>query len=446
MPLAYSTGASIHYLTEPPCERCPKGMPTVLFVHGGGGSAYVWLHQLPFFASNGFYAVALSVRGSGQSRLELEDPELVSSSLLAEDCCCVLDAVGAKRCAIVAHGTGGFYAARLCYERPDRVTHCVMSSTFYGLVDDSDELPFVGRWTSRYAARGGGASDLIKGPSRDDLAITVKDLLDTPEAARASRSELQGRSRWPTPPDDFTQRFRERRPEICFLLDQMSDGNAQVARLGLETRYKVLHVQGAVTPRKLRKKYKGPLMFTATECDSTVHWELVCLVAQQCTGNTSFHVWRGDAKHNVFAEDPDQYNYGLLAFLQDRPRPPPPPRKDDGTPDVFAVIRENVALQKSTLDRINDNLVAPPGAPYQGAVLPGRFLPARAEDRRPMANDDLKAHLARAYASQGQHPTPKDAPYRRDPWLAMVSQTAADDADAAQATVRARVGRRKRRS
>ena len=63
-----------------------------------------------------------------------------------------------------------------------------------------------------------------------------------------------------------------------------------------------------------------------------------------------------------------------------------------------------------------------------------------------MANDDLKAHLARAYASQGQHPTPKDAPYRRDPWLAMVSQTAADDADAAQATVRARVGRRKRRS
>ena len=173
MPYVHSTGAVVHYLTQPACDRCPVGTPCVVFLHGGGGSAYVWNHQLPFFAASGWYAVAISLRGWGQSRLALDDPELFSSEYLAEDVVAVLDRVGAPTAAVVGHSIGGFSCARVAVEFPTRVSHIVFSNTFYGLVDESDDVPFAGRWVSRYVARGQGASDLEHGPGRDDLALMV---------------------------------------------------------------------------------------------------------------------------------------------------------------------------------------------------------------------------------------------------------------------------------
>lgn len=266
MPYAHATGATIHYLTAPARPTCPPGTPCVVFIHGGGGSAYVWLHQLPFFAASGFYAVALSVRGWGQSRLEVEDAELFSSGYLAEDVCCVLDAVGARRAALVGHSIGGFWCARMLAEWPDRVTHCVFSNTFYGLVDDSDVSKFGERWISRYVDRGAGPADAVKGPGRDDIADAVKDALKPPDSLRVSRTQAQGRSRYPTPPDNFSERFRAERPEMCWLFDATNDGNAQVAALGLKRRFRALHAEGAIGPAKLRaKRDRGArLSFPAT--------------------------------------------------------------------------------------------------------------------------------------------------------------------------------------
>ncbi|KAH8063062.1 dTDP-glucose 4,6-dehydratase [Aureococcus anophagefferens] len=322
MPYAHATGATIHYLTAPARPTCPPGTPCVVFIHGGGGSAYVWLHQLPFFAASGFYAVALSVRGWGQSRLEVEDAELFSSGYLAEDVLLRARRVGARRAALVGHSIGGFWCARMLAEWPDRVTHCVFSNTFYGLVDDSDVSKFGERWISRYVDRGAGPADAVKGPGRDDIADAVKDALKPPDSLRVSRTQAQGRSRYPTPPDNFSERFRAERPEM----------------------------------------FAGPLLFTATECDSSVHWELVALVARQCAGDTTFHVWRGDLRHAPYIEDAKQFNYGVLAFLQDRPIAYCPSR-DDGAPDLLKVVRDNIEVQARTLGRIQANLEDPKSPP-----------------------------------------------------------------------------------
>ena len=410
MPYVHTTGAVVHYLTQPACDRCPVGTPCVVFLHGGGGSAYVWNHQLPFFAASGWYAVAISLRGWGQSRLALDDPELFSSEYLAEDVVAVLDRVGAPTAAVVGHSIGGFSCARVAVEFPARVSHVVFSNTFYGLVDESDDVPFAGRWVSRYVARGRGASDLEHGPGRDDLALMVKEVLGPPDNARLSRSEIQGRSRSPTPPDNFTERFRSERPDACFAFDSTGDGNAQAAALGLKRRFKVLHAQGAVSPTKLRAHYAGPVLFAASECDSSVHWELVAVVARQCLGAV-FHVWRGDLKHAPYIEDPSQFNYGLLAFLQGREMLYLPPAADGGR-DVLRVVRDNVALQAEALGRISSNLATRGRAAEQ--ILPGRFLDASAEARsHAVRNDDVRLELARAYASGGRHPPPADAPYVR---------------------------------
>ena len=293
MPYAHSTGATIHYLTAPARPTCPPGTPCVVFIHGGGGSAYVWLHQLPFFAASGFYAVSLSVRGWGQSRLEVEDAELFSSGYLAEDVCCVLDAVGARRAALVGHSIGGFWCARMLAEWPDRVTHCVFSNTFYGLVDDSDVSKFGERWISRYVDRGAGPADAVKGPGRDDIADAVKDALKPPDSLRVSRTQAQGRSRYPTPPDNFSERFRAERPEMCWLFDATNDGNAQVAALGLKRRFRALHAEGAIGPAKLRaRRDRGARLFSRYVATFAVGSPAPCSsrrrsATRPCTGNWS---------------------------------------------------------------------------------------------------------------------------------------------------------------
>ena len=94
----------------------------------------------------------------------------------------------------------------------------------------------------------------------------VKDALKPPDSLRVSRTQAQGRSRYPTPPDNFSERFRAERPEMCWLFDATNDGNAQVAALGLKRRFRALHAEGAIGPAKLRaKRDRGArLSFPAT--------------------------------------------------------------------------------------------------------------------------------------------------------------------------------------
>ena len=122
-------------------------------------------------------------------------------------------------------------------------------------------------------------------------------------------------------PDNFSVPFRSLQPAVAWLSDSFNEVNTQVTQLNLKGRFSLLQETGAVTPAALRQSYRGPLLFTITECDSAVHWECVEHVAAKCChfddgGPVLVHCLQGRLRHAPNIEDPDQYNRVLLAFFR----------------------------------------------------------------------------------------------------------------------------------
>ena len=130
MPYARAERADIHYMTLPSVPACPVGMPTITFVHGGGGNNQAFLFQLPFFAARGYYAITISVRGWGSSRLDDDDESLLASNYFAGDVLAVLDESRVERTALVGHSIGGFLVTRTALEAAERLTHAVHVAGF----------------------------------------------------------------------------------------------------------------------------------------------------------------------------------------------------------------------------------------------------------------------------------------------------------------------------
>lgn len=82
--------------------------PTVLFIHGLGGSANAWLAQLEACRERGWRGIAYDQRGAGRS----DKPEgPYSVELWAQDAVRLLDALGVERSALVGHSVGCMVAA-----------------------------------------------------------------------------------------------------------------------------------------------------------------------------------------------------------------------------------------------------------------------------------------------------------------------------------------------
>lgn len=93
--------------------------PAVLFCHGFPDTAETWRHQMQAVADAGYRAVALDMRGFGQS-YSPDDMHLYTSLHVTGDLVGVLDALGIGRAVIVGHDWGADYAQRACVMRPDR--------------------------------------------------------------------------------------------------------------------------------------------------------------------------------------------------------------------------------------------------------------------------------------------------------------------------------------
>lgn len=107
-----ANGIEIHY------ESLGEG-PLVLFCHGWPESWYSWRHQLPVVAEAGFRAVALHMRGYGQTSAPM-DVERYSISHLIGDVVAVADALSEEPAVVVGHDWGAPVAWYSALTRPDR--------------------------------------------------------------------------------------------------------------------------------------------------------------------------------------------------------------------------------------------------------------------------------------------------------------------------------------
>jgi pimeloyl-ACP methyl ester carboxylesterase len=107
-------GGHIHAISE------GEG-PLVLLVHGFPEGAWAWRHQLPALADAGCRAVAIDVRGYGQS-LNPEGIEAYRMLAHVADNVAVLDALGAETAVVVGHDWGSGIASASAQLRPDRFT------------------------------------------------------------------------------------------------------------------------------------------------------------------------------------------------------------------------------------------------------------------------------------------------------------------------------------
>lgn len=96
----------------------------VIFLHGTGGHAEAYVRNLGAHGKE-FRTVAVDLIGHGYSQLvdhPLEIPEYVAHVLS------VMDVLGLERAAISGESLGGWVAARLAIDHPDRVSRVVLNT------------------------------------------------------------------------------------------------------------------------------------------------------------------------------------------------------------------------------------------------------------------------------------------------------------------------------
>ncbi|XP_071511380.1 protein ABHD8-like [Diadema antillarum] len=101
---------------------------TVLFfLHGVGGSADVWCHQLRYFRQKGFEMVVPDMLGHGLSRAP-KDTSAYTFQELSKDMLAVFDRYSKKRNILIGHSYGGSFCTLIARERSRRVTKLVLIS------------------------------------------------------------------------------------------------------------------------------------------------------------------------------------------------------------------------------------------------------------------------------------------------------------------------------
>jgi len=117
--------------------------PAVVFCHGFPESWYSWRHQMRALAAAGYRAVALDMRGYGQTSrpAAVEDYSIFH---LVGDVVGVLDALGLAQAVVVGHDWGAPVAWHAAMFRPDRFRAVACLSVPYrprGLVPPTSRMP-----------------------------------------------------------------------------------------------------------------------------------------------------------------------------------------------------------------------------------------------------------------------------------------------------------------
>jgi pimeloyl-ACP methyl ester carboxylesterase len=100
--------------------------PLALCLHGFPDTAHTWRHLLPVLASVGYHAVAPFMRGYAPTAIPADGR--YQTALLARDAVALIEALGAKRAAVIGHDWGAIAAHGAAILAPERVRKLVTMS------------------------------------------------------------------------------------------------------------------------------------------------------------------------------------------------------------------------------------------------------------------------------------------------------------------------------
>lgn len=159
------------------------GGDAVMLIHGFGGSTYTWRKSLPALADR-FRTIAIDLNGFGYTQRPVS-PTAYSVAGQRDLVLGVMDSLGVERAHVVGHSYGAGIAARLAFDRPDRIR----SLTFVGggLPSGSSwplprvVTPFVVFWVKYFALREDVIRDALRGAVLNPEIVTdevVREYLD----------------------------------------------------------------------------------------------------------------------------------------------------------------------------------------------------------------------------------------------------------------------------
>lgn len=105
----------------------------LLAVHGFTGAKEDFVDFLVPLAERGWHAVAVDLRGHGESDAPVGEQHY-SFDILAGEVLAVVDALGWASCALLGHSMGGILAQRVALDHPERVDALILLDTFCGPV------------------------------------------------------------------------------------------------------------------------------------------------------------------------------------------------------------------------------------------------------------------------------------------------------------------------
>lgn len=262
MPFTDVPGFRMHY------EIYGEGDP-LLLVNGLGSDLTEWLYQIPAFSAR-YRVIAFDNRGAGESEAP---PGPYTTARMADDAASLLDALKVTRAHLLGVSLGGMIAQQFALRHPGKVDRLVLACT----------------------APGG--------------ALSVR---PTPEAlaafARDPSSDLEAQIRG-TIPWLYTERFRrERRDEIEAFIRRRLAAPADPAGAAGQMAAAIGHDAGERLP-----EVAAPTLVIAGTADRLVPPENSRRIAERIPGSRLLLLH--GAPHRLFAENAEEFNREVLAFL-----------------------------------------------------------------------------------------------------------------------------------
>jgi pimeloyl-ACP methyl ester carboxylesterase len=303
-------------------EAGEPGRPAVVMLHGFPELWYSWRHQLPALAEAGFHAIAPDLRGYGHTEAPADVGGYTLRSQLA-DLRGLLDALGVRTAALVAHDQGAGIAWAAAELEPERYPALVALGVAYG-----PRMPVP--LTEYIRQNNPGKFNVVLYFQEPGVAEAELDA-DAARTLRMTMYALAGQA-----PAGLVEEWLVGTPEGAGYLDPLPDPGppsrwcewltdrefAAYARVFARTgfagairRYRALDADWYQLPEVGTGEMRQPVLFVTGELDSAYRFGSLDPMYAACPGLRDVVVMPG-CGHWTQQERADQVNAHMIRFLR----------------------------------------------------------------------------------------------------------------------------------